>query len=117
VQARRPRPASPVFQIGEVDFYVAEERPAPAGSRGAEEEQPTGLSPTIYLYERIPAGLGFNRQLYQLHETLLAAALGIVRRCPCEQGCPGCVGPVLEESAPQLETKRLTLALLEALIA
>ncbi len=117
VREMRTRPASPVFQIGEVDFYVAEERPpaSPAGPGAAEEVQPASLSPTIYLYERIPAGLGFNRQLYQLHETLLAAALGIVRRCPCEQGCPGCVGPVLEESAPQLETKRLTLALLEAL--
>jgi DEAD/DEAH box helicase domain-containing protein len=75
------------------------------------------LAPRVYLYERIPAGLGFSAMLYDLHETLLAAAYAVVHTCPCTQGCPACVGPVLDDQPVQLETKRLTLALLERLIA
>ncbi|MCB0111821.1 MAG: DUF1998 domain-containing protein, partial [Caldilineaceae bacterium] len=73
--------------------------------------------PTIYLYERIAAGLGFSARLYELHEELLRAAGELIRACPCDVGCPACVGPVLEGNgnAVQLETKELTLALLETL--
>ena len=71
--------------------------------------------PTIYIYERIAAGLGFSRQLFELHERLLAGAYELIRACPCRYGCPGCVGPVLENEQAMLETKKLTLALLEAL--
>ncbi|MCE7987962.1 MAG: DUF1998 domain-containing protein [Caldilinea sp. CFX5] len=71
--------------------------------------------PTIYLYERITAGLGFSARLFELHEELLAAALALVRGCSCRHGCPACVGPVLENELAQLETKQLTVALLEVL--
>jgi DEAD/DEAH box helicase domain-containing protein len=71
--------------------------------------------PTVYLYERIAAGLGFSARLYELHEALLTAAAELIRACPCEHGCPACVGPVLEGEAVLLETKRLTLALLDLL--
>ncbi len=71
--------------------------------------------PTVYLYERVTAGLGFSVRLFELHEELLRAAQQLVRACPCHQGCPACVGPVLENDLVQLETKRLTLALLDAL--
>lgn len=74
-------------------------------------------APRIFLYERVPAGLGFSALLYDLHETLLKAALETVRSCPCTQGCPACVGPVLDDPPHPLQTKRLTLALLERLTA
>lgn len=76
-----------------------------------------GRAPRIFLYERTPAGLGFSALLYDLHETLLNAALESVRSCPCAHGCPACVGPVLDDRPLQLQTKRLTLALLEQLTA
>lgn len=74
------------------------------------------LAPRVYLYERIPAGLGFSAMLYDLHETLLTAAHELVHVCPCAQGCPACVGPVLDDQPVQLETKRLTIALLDRLV-
>jgi DEAD/DEAH box helicase domain-containing protein len=67
--------------------------------------------PTITLYERVPAGLGFAERLYTLHSTLLEAARELVSQCPCAYGCPACIGPVLD---PEQETKALTLALIEA---
>ncbi len=71
--------------------------------------------PTIYLYERMAAGLGFSARLYELHDLLLPAAAALIRACPCELGCPACVGPVLEGNEVQLATKELTWALLAAL--
>ena len=51
--------------------------------------------PRIYIYERIPAGIGFSAQLYERHDELMAGAADLIRRCGCRYGCPACVGPVL----------------------
>lgn len=32
-------------------------------------------------------------QLYHLHPKLLKAAQTLIEECPCQQGCPACVGP------------------------
>jgi DEAD/DEAH box helicase domain-containing protein len=45
------------------------------------------------------------------------AAYDLIANCGCPQGCPACVGPVLENEAAQLDTKRLALALLRQLTA
>jgi len=71
--------------------------------------------PRIYIFERIPAGLGFSALLYDMHEELLEAAYRLVAACACEHGCPACVGPVLEDQLVHLETKQLTVALLREL--
>lgn len=55
----------------------------------------TGQS-TIFLYDSYPGGIGFSRKLYEMHGTLLEAAIELVRACPCEDGCPSCVGPAME---------------------
>jgi DEAD/DEAH box helicase domain-containing protein len=73
------------------------------------------ILPTIYIYERIAAGLGFSARLFELHATLLAAAHDLIRHCACPQGCPACVGPVLDATVGMMDTKRLALALLAAL--
>jgi DEAD/DEAH box helicase domain-containing protein len=74
-----------------------------------------GQLPTIYIYERAAAGLGFSARLFELHTTLLKAAYELITNCGCPQGCPACVGPVLENEAAQLDTKRLALAILRQL--
>jgi DEAD/DEAH box helicase domain-containing protein len=50
-------------------------------------------APTVYLYERYPAGVGFAEKLFTMRHELLAAALDLAKRCDCESGCPSCVGP------------------------
>jgi DEAD/DEAH box helicase domain-containing protein len=72
---------------------------------------------TIYLYEQIPAGLGFSAALFDLHDTLLISAHRQISACTCRQGCPACVGPVLDDQPLQLDTRRLTLGVLEVLLA
>lgn len=69
-------------------------------------------TPTITLYDHIPGGVGLSSSLYERHGELLKSALELVRDCECANGCPACVGPVAESP---VETKALTLSLLEAL--
>ena len=49
--------------------------------------------PTIFLYDRVPSGVGSAEKLFELHERLLQATAQLIRDCPCSGGCPACVGP------------------------
>jgi DEAD/DEAH box helicase domain-containing protein len=75
--------------------------------------------PTITIYDRVPAGIGFSQELFDLHEQLLRAAHDVVAQCRCETGCPGCVGPIglAETQREELNVKRLTLKVLRAISA
>ena len=79
----------------------------------AESRSPLTQAPTVVVYERVAAGVGFSQRLYELHDTLLAAALELVGDCRCRDGCPACVGPP-GEIGP--ETKAVTRRLLRMLI-
>lgn len=86
------------------------------GESGASDpDQIARNSPTIYVYERAIAGLGFSNRLFEVHTTLLTGALELIENCPCTHGCPACVGPILDNHIAILETKELTLALLRGL--
>jgi DEAD/DEAH box helicase domain-containing protein len=86
--------------------------PGDLGSAVQSRAPETGL-PTITLYDRAPGGAGLSVRLYELHDELLAAALTVVRRCPCTDGCPGCVGPAGDVEPG---TKALTRRLLEMVL-
>jgi DEAD/DEAH box helicase domain-containing protein len=53
-------------------------------------------APSVVLYDQVPAGIGFSQKLFEIHAELLARALQLVTECPCEDGCPSCVGPAGE---------------------
>jgi hypothetical protein len=74
----------------------------------------TGL-PTITLYEQAPGGVGYAEQLFDVLPQVLRAALELVRGCPCERGCPACVGPILDHDYA-LDAKALSIALLKRLV-
>jgi DEAD/DEAH box helicase domain-containing protein len=78
----------------------------------AESRSPLTQAPTLVVYERAAAGVGFSQRLFELHDTLLAAALELVTDCRCRDGCPACVGPP-GEIGP--ETKGVTRRLLRML--
>jgi DEAD/DEAH box helicase domain-containing protein len=87
--------------------------PGDLGSAVQIRSSRTGL-PAVILYDRAPGGAGLSVRLYELHDELLTAALDVARRCPCTDGCPGCVGPVGEVEPG---TKELTQQLLETVTA
>ena len=81
-------------------------------SVSAEALNPVTRAPTVVVYERIPAGVGFSERLYELHDTLLAAALELVSDCQCLSGCPACVGPPGDIGPDTKEVTRQLLAIL-----
>ena len=52
--------------------------------------------PTIYIYENIPEGVGYSEKLFNISDDLFRACLEQVQSCPCNGGCPSCVGPEME---------------------
>jgi ATP-dependent helicase YprA (DUF1998 family) len=51
----------------------------------------------IFIYERYPHGLGFTDKAYDLLHRIMPAVLENIRSCPCEKGCPCCVGKPLRK--------------------
>jgi DEAD/DEAH box helicase domain-containing protein len=49
--------------------------------------------PEIFVYDNYPGGIGFSEPLYRLHDILLDRTRDLIAGCPCESGCPSCVGP------------------------
>ena len=67
------------------------------GGQGTKDKgQGTSFEPNIYLYDKYPGGVGFSEPLFRLSATLLQNAQKLIANCPCEAGCPSCVGPVGE---------------------
>jgi DEAD/DEAH box helicase domain-containing protein len=75
-----------------------------------EVRSPHTKEATIFIYDRVPAGIGFAEKLYRVHDQLLEAAEELIKDCPCTTGCPSCVGPEDEIGA---RGKRNALRLLE----
>ncbi|MHB1417708.1 MAG: DEAD/DEAH box helicase, partial [Chloroflexota bacterium] len=65
--------------------------------------------PTAFLYEFYPGGVGLSERLYRMHDDLLARCLELVTACPCEDGCPSCVGPAGEVGEGAKETAKRIL--------
>jgi DEAD/DEAH box helicase domain-containing protein len=60
-------------------------------------------APTMFLYDRYPGGLGFAEKGYELFRSLLEECLATIERCPCEEGCPSCVGLPVTQPAQQTD--------------
>jgi DEAD/DEAH box helicase domain-containing protein len=73
----------------------------------------TGVwEPDLFLYDRFPGGIGHSQPLFEMRQKLLRGALELVESCPCQFGCPSCVGPIGEVGE---EGKRHSQAVLRIL--
>ncbi|MFY9908836.1 MAG: Zn-binding domain-containing protein, partial [Candidatus Sulfotelmatobacter sp.] len=93
------RPPSAASEINWEDFA------GPANSSEAKEF----FEPNLYIYDAYPGGIGFSEPLYRSCTTLLNRTLELIHACPCENGCPSCVGPVADHSE---RTKEVALQIL-----
>jgi DEAD/DEAH box helicase domain-containing protein len=58
--------------------------------------------PALFVFDRYPGGLGFAEQGWARLDELARAACEHLESCPCESGCPSCVGlPVLRPAQQQ----------------
>lgn len=67
-------------------------------------------SPTLFLNDGVPGGLGLSDRVYEMDLELFRRALETVQSCPCECGCPACIGAAAEGA------KKTLTVLLERLI-
>ncbi|HEV3421636.1 MAG TPA: DEAD/DEAH box helicase [Candidatus Acidoferrum sp.] len=70
------------------------------------------FEPNLYLFDAYPGGIGFSEPLFRTHELLVGKTQELIQACPCEAGCPSCVGPA-GDLAPK--AKEAALAILERL--
>ncbi len=70
------------------------------------------FEPNLYVYDAYPGGIGFSEPLYHAYDVLLAQTRELIEACPCENGCPSCVGPAGEKSE---RAKEVALAILAQL--
>src|SRR5690242_3895785 len=96
------RPPSAASEINWEDFA------GPADRGGTKEF----FEPNLYIYDAYPGGIGFSEPLYRVCPTLLNRTLELIGACPCENGCPSCVGPTADRSE---RTKEVALEILRRL--
>jgi DEAD/DEAH box helicase domain-containing protein len=70
------------------------------------------FEPNLYLYDAYPGGIGFSEPLFHTCHLLLGRTCELIEACPCENGCPSCVGPAGEKSE---RAKEVALAILARL--
>ncbi len=95
----------PPSAASEIDW---EEFAAPLAS-----ETGAFFEPNLYLYDAYPGGIGFSEPLYRICNALFERTHELVSACPCENGCPSCVGPAGDKSE---RSKEVVLAILERLL-
>ena len=71
------------------------------------------FEPNLYLYDAYPGGIGFSEPLYRISNALLERTQELIAACPCENGCPSCVGPAGNKSE---RSKEVALAILGRLL-
>jgi len=79
---------------------------------GAPQEEPEFFEPNLYLYDAYPGGIGFSEPLFLAADLLLRQTRELIAACPCEKGCPSCVGPAGEQGE---RAKEAALAILDRL--
>ncbi len=72
------------------------------------------FTPTIYLYDNQPGGIGLAERIFEVLPELLARGLETLESCACPAGCPSCVGPVNEVGR---RAKPVALHVLKRLVA
>ena len=98
------------------------ERPPSPGIETDWQDAPAGMpdsanakeffEPNLYLYDAYPGGIGFSEPLYRAYDLLLRQTRDLIAACPCEKGCPSCVGPRGEKAE---RSKEAALEILERL--
>jgi DEAD/DEAH box helicase domain-containing protein len=74
---------APVFLMCDSrDLHVAERLKDPHFS-----------DPAIYIYDSYPGGIGLSEGFSRNIDAIVEAARDLVFTCPCQMGCPSCIGP------------------------
>lgn len=53
--------------------------------------------PTVFLYDHYPGGIGLSKEVQARFDEIAGAAIQLIERCRCENGCPSCIGMEMKE--------------------
>jgi DEAD/DEAH box helicase domain-containing protein len=113
---------APIFllcDIRDVGAWLGDGSPSQAGQVVTRETMRAQLlqgetfTPTIYLYDNQPGGIGLAERIFEVLPELLARGLETLEACGCRSGCPSCVGPVNEVGR---QAKPIALGILKRLV-
>jgi len=76
---------------------------------------PGTQAPAVFLYDKVPGGVGLAEKLFDGRKTLVSTALNLLQGCPCQDGCPGCLYSPRCQLRNELLDKRKALFLLRVL--
>jgi len=101
----------------DLGMAIGERPPAPGVETELSEQLATSdpkefFEPNLYLFDAYPGGIGFSEPLFRTHGLLVQKTRELIAACPCEQGCPSCVGPA-GDLVPR--AKEAALAILDRL--
>ncbi len=79
--------------IGLLPLFVLAERQDVGGVSYAfyPRPLPSGGGPTLFIYDGYPGGVGYAQAAARQFPRWIAAALELLKSCPCEDGCPRCI--------------------------
>ncbi len=80
-------------------------------------EQASAFTPTVFLYDNFPGGVGLSEPLWRRQAELVRLARELVAACDCRGGCPACVGPVLATDETRERSPRALAAQVLSLLA
>lgn len=69
----------------------------------------------IFIYDGYPGGVGLAQRGFEIILKLLGRTLDLVKKCPCEQGCPSCIYSPKCGSGNKPLDKKSAIMILEAL--
>jgi DEAD/DEAH box helicase domain-containing protein len=64
--------------------------------------------PRVFVYDNYPGGIGLSEPLFAMRDLVVEKTRGLIASCPCESGCPSCVGP-LGDVGPLAKTVALDI--------
>jgi DEAD/DEAH box helicase domain-containing protein len=70
-----------------------DETPTRLPGRNPHSGRTGGLDPTLFLFDALPGGVGLAPRIFERAEELVKRARDLILSCPCDAGCPACVGP------------------------
>src|SRR3984893_8381376 len=92
---------APIFllcDIRDIGAWLGDGSPSQAGQVVTRETMRAQLlqgehfTPTIYLYDNQPGGIGLAERIFEVLPEMLARGRETLEGCGCRSGCPSCVG-------------------------
>ncbi len=92
--------------------WVSSSPPHVAPTGDLREHAPVSgrFEPTMVLYDMVAGGVGLAQRLYEDRLRLFECAYRLIKRCPCEGGCPSCIGAFLPGALSREDTSHRLLA-------